>query len=100
MSFVLKYRVGQGSKVATQDLAAAVCFVFRNSETLDVATDGYSVWGQFLRALGWRASIGSHGVAAFGGDDLPKPAAVVMAYTAHSDHSDNEPPTFVVVGSG
>ena len=45
------------------------------------------------------ASIGSHGVAAFGGDDLPKPAAVVMAYTAHSDHSDNEPPTFVVVGS-
>ena len=96
--FVLKYRVGQGSKVATQDLAAAVCFVFRNSETLDVATDGYSVWGSSAGAR-MAASIGSHGVAAFGGDDLPKPAAVVMAYTAHSDHSDNEPPTFVVVGS-
>lgn len=99
--FVLKYRVGQGGSVATQDLAAAVSFVFRNSETLDVATDGYSLWGSSAGAR-MAASIGSHGVSAFGGDDLPKPATVVMAYTAHSDHSDhseNEPPTFVVVGS-
>jgi acetyl esterase/lipase len=44
------------------------------------------------------ASIGSHGVARFGGKDLPKPSAVVMAYTAHSDHSSVEPRTFVVVG--
>ena len=44
------------------------------------------------------AAIGSHGVAAFGGDDLPKPSSVVMAYTAHSDYSPNEPPTFVIVG--
>jgi acetyl esterase/lipase len=96
--FVLKYRVGQGGRVATEDLAAAVSFVFRNSETLDVATDGYSLWGSSAGAR-MAASIGSHGVAAFGGDALPKPAAVVMAYTAHSDHSDSEPPTFAVVGS-
>lgn len=96
--FVLKYRVGQGGKVATEDLAAAVSYVFRNSETLNVATDGYSLWGSSAGAR-MAASIGSHGVVAFGGDDLPKPAAVVVAYTAHSDHSDNEPPTFVVVGS-
>ncbi|QCM08637.1 alpha/beta hydrolase (plasmid) [Agrobacterium tumefaciens] len=96
--FVLKYRVGQGGKVATQDLAAAVSFIFRNSETLAVETDGYSLWGSSAGAR-MAASIGSHGVTAFGGDDLPKPAAVVMAYTAHSDHSDSEPPTFVVVGS-
>jgi len=44
------------------------------------------------------ASIGSHGVARFGGKDLPKPSTVVMAYTAHSDLSINEPPTFVAVG--
>jgi len=44
------------------------------------------------------ATIGSHGVAGFGGDYLPKPSAVVMAYTAHSDYSSDEPPTFVVVG--
>lgn len=96
--FVLKYRVGQGGSVATQDLATAVSYVFRNSETLDVSTEAYSVWGSSAGAR-MAASIGSHGVAAFGGDGLPKPAAVVMAYTAHSDHSDSEPPTFVVVGS-
>jgi acetyl esterase/lipase len=44
------------------------------------------------------AAIGSQGVASFGGDDLPKPSAVVMAYTGHSEYSANEPPTFVVVG--
>jgi predicted esterase len=44
------------------------------------------------------AAIGSHGVASYGGNDLPKPSAVVMAYTAHSDHSSDDPPTFVVVG--
>ena len=44
------------------------------------------------------AAIGSHGTAAFSGDELPKPATVVMAYTGHSDVSRHEPPTFVVVG--
>jgi predicted esterase len=44
------------------------------------------------------AAVGSHGTAAFGGDDLPKPATVVMAYTGHSDVSMDEPPTYVVVG--
>ena len=42
---------------------------------------------------------GSHGVANFGGDQLRKPSAVVMAYTAHSDYASSEPPTFVVVGA-
>ncbi len=44
------------------------------------------------------AAIGSHGVARYGASDAPKPAAIVMAYTAHSDYSSGEPPTFVVVG--
>jgi acetyl esterase/lipase len=44
------------------------------------------------------AAIGSNGAAAFGGDDLPKPSAVVMAYTGHSAYRSQEPPTFVVVG--
>ena len=44
------------------------------------------------------AAIGSHGVARYGGGDVPKPSAIVMAYTAHSDYSSAEPPTFVVVG--
>lgn len=96
--FVLKYRVGQGGRVATEDLAAAVSFVFESSKALDVATDGYSLWGSSAGAR-MAASIGSHGVTAFGGDSLPGPATVVMAYTAHAEYSDSEPPTFVVVGS-
>jgi len=44
------------------------------------------------------AAFGSNGVARFGGDDLPKLSAVVMAYTGHSQYSAHEPPTFVVVG--
>lgn len=96
--FVLKYRVGQGGRVATEDLAAAVSFVFENGRTLDVETDGYSLWGSSAGAR-MAASVGSHGVAAFDGDELPRPAAVIMAYTAHSDHSETEPPTYVVVGS-
>lgn len=44
------------------------------------------------------AAIGSYGTSRFGGADLPRPSTVVMAYTGHSDHASNEPPTFVVVG--
>jgi predicted esterase len=44
------------------------------------------------------ASIGSHGVAKYGGVNAPGPSAVVMAYTGHSDYGSVEPPTFVVVG--
>ena len=45
------------------------------------------------------AYIGSHGTEAFGGGAHPAPAAVVMAYTAHSDVADEEPPTFVVTSA-
>jgi acetyl esterase/lipase len=96
-AFVLKYRAGQGGAVATQDLAAAISYVFRNAESLGVSTDSYSLWGSSAGAR-MAAAIGSHGVAAFGGDNLPKPSTVVMAYTAHSDFSPKEPPTFAVVG--
>ena len=37
-------------------------------------------------------------MANYGGDDAPKPSAIVMAYTAYSDYSPTEPPTVVVVG--
>jgi acetyl esterase/lipase len=97
-AFVLKYRAGQGEAVATHDLAAAITFVYRNAEALGVSTRGYSLWGSSAGAR-MAASIGSHGVARFGGVNLSKPSAVVMAYTAHADVSDHEPPTFAVVGT-
>ena len=96
-AFVLRYRTGQGGAVATEDLAAALSYIFRNAETLGVSTANYSLWGSSAGAR-MAAAIGSHGAASFGGDALPKPSAVVMAYTAHSDYGSAEPPTFVVVG--
>jgi acetyl esterase/lipase len=89
--------VGQGGAIATQDLAAALSYIFRNANMLGVSTDGYSLWGSSAGAR-MAAAIGSHGVAHFGGDALPKPSVVVMAYTGHADYSSEEPPTFVVVG--
>jgi acetyl esterase/lipase len=96
-AFVLKYRAGAGGAVATRDLAAAISYVFRNAKTLGVGTEAYSLWGSSAGAR-MAAAIGSHGTASFGGDDLPKPSAVVMAYTGHSEVESHEPPTFVVVG--
>ena len=96
-AFVLKYRVGQGGTVATEDLAAAMSWIFHNAATLDVGTNGYSLWGSSAGAR-MAAFIGSHGVAKYRGGDLPKPSTVVMAYTAHSDYSSAEPPTFALVG--
>jgi len=96
-AFVLKYRAGRGGTPATEDLAAAISYIIRNAEALGVDPRGYSLWGSSAGAR-MTASIGSHGVAAFGGDEVPKPTTVVMAYTAHSDISAREPPTFVIVG--
>ena len=95
--FVLKYRAGHGGAVATQDLAAALAYIFKNASTLQVSTAGYSLWGSSAGAR-MVAAIGSHGTAAFGAQPLPKPSVVVMAYTGHSEVTVSEPPTFVVVG--
>src|SRR5512143_2902374 len=96
-AFVLRYRAGHGEAVATRDLAAALTYIPRNAEALGVSTSGYSLWGSSAGAR-MAAAVGSHGVANYGGGDVPKPSAVVMAYTGHSDHASAEPPTFVVVG--
>ena len=61
------------------------------------STQDYSLWGSSAGAR-MAAAIGTHGVAHFGGDAVPKPSAVVMAYTAHSEYSPEDPPTFSVVG--
>lgn len=96
-AFVLKYRTGHGGIIATEDLAAALSYIFESAAALGVSTKGYSLWGSSAGAR-MAASIGSHGAARYGGDAIPKPAAVVMAYTAHADYSAAEPLTFAVVG--
>ena len=96
-AFVLKYRAGAGGRVATEDLAAALAYIFQNASALQVSTEGYSLWGSSAGAR-MAAAIGSHGTGAFGAQPLPKPAVVVMAYTGHAEVTAAEPPTFVVVG--
>jgi acetyl esterase/lipase len=96
-AFVLRYRTGQGGAIATEDLAAAVSYIARHASALGVGTANYSLWGSSAGAR-MAAAIGTHGVARFGGDALPKPSTVVMAYTGHSEYSAGDPPTFVVVG--
>jgi len=96
-AFVLKYRAGVGERAATEDLAAALSYIFRHAKELDVGVRSYSLWGSSAGAR-MAAAIGSHGVARFGGAELPKPSVVVTAYTAHSETSSDEPPTYVVVG--
>jgi len=94
-AFVLQYRVG-GQLRACQDLAAALSYIFENSEKLEVNTKDYSVWGSSAGAR-MAAQIGSYGAANFGGSNLPKPCIVVMAYTGHTDFTEKDPPTFVIV---
>lgn len=96
-AFVVRYRVGLGQQAAAEDMARAISFIFENAEDLDVSVSDYSVWGSSAGAR-TAALIGTHGVGAFGGDNLPGPSTVVMAYTSHTDIGQSEPPTYVIVG--
>ena len=96
-AFVVRYRAGLGERAATEDLAAAISYLFKNAAQLGIETAGYSVWGSSAGAR-VAANLGSYSVRRFGGDYLPNPSVVVMAYTAHSAYTTAEPPTFVVVG--
>jgi acetyl esterase/lipase len=57
-AFVLRYRAGHGGMVATQDLTAALSYIFENAERLGVGTEGYSLWGSSAGAR-MAAAIGS-----------------------------------------
>ena len=94
-AFALIYR--PGADTACEDLARAISFIFEHAQELQVDTSCYSLWGGSAggRMAAW---LGSYGPAAFGGDDLPQPGAVIMQYTGHSDYTENDPPTFACVG--
>ena len=94
-AFALIYR--PGAQTACEDLARAISFIFEHAEELEVDTDCYSLWGGSAGGC-MAAWLGSYGPAAFGGDDLPRPGAVIMQYTGHSDYTENDPPTFACVG--
>ncbi|HEY0172227.1 MAG TPA: alpha/beta hydrolase [Pyrinomonadaceae bacterium] len=95
-AFVIRYRVGE--QRATEDLAAATAYVIRNAGALGVGTRGYSLWGGSAGAR-MVGNIALRGASAYGGGDLPKPAAVVIAYTGQSTYSSEFPPTFMTVSA-
>lgn len=96
-AFVLQYRTG-GEMTACEDMAAALSWIFENAEHLGITAAGYSVWGGSAGAR-MAADLGSFGASAFGGNDILRPAAVIMAYTGHSRYTENDPPAFAVVSS-
>jgi acetyl esterase/lipase len=95
-AFVIRYRVGE--QRATEDLAAATAYVIRNAGALGVGTRGYSLWGGSAGAR-MVGNIALRGVSAYCGGDLPRPAAVVIAYTGQSTYSSEFPPTFMTVSA-
>lgn len=95
-AFAVQYRTG-GADVATEDLAAAITFIFEHADELEVDTDQYSVWGGSAGAR-IAAYLGSYGPGEFGGGNLPRPGAVIMQYTGHSDYTESDPPTYVCIG--
>jgi acetyl esterase/lipase len=96
-AFVIRYRIG-GGQWATEDLAAAITYIFHNAENLGVRVADYSVWGGSAGAR-MAGNIAVSGIPAFGGDNLPKPATVVIAYTGQSSYSSEFSPAFITVAA-
>ena len=93
-AFVIRYRIG-GEQRATEDLAVAIAYVFRNAEALGVSIKDYSVWGGSAGAR----MAGDIAVSAYGGGSLPKPATAVIAYTGQSSYSKDFSPAFITVAA-
>ncbi len=95
-AFVIRYRISE--QKATEDLAAAIAYIFRNAEALGVSTEDYSLWGGSAGAR-MVGNIALSGVAAYSGGNLPRPSLAVIAYTGQSSYSHNFPPTFITVSA-
>ena len=95
-AFALIYR--PGAQTACEDLARAITFIFEHADELEVDTACYSLWGGSAGAR-MAAYLGSYGPAGFGGGDLPRPGAVIMQYTGHSEYTESDPPTYACVGT-
>jgi acetyl esterase/lipase len=94
-AFVLRYRLG--NRKATEDMDAAIDFIEEHADELGIDRQNYSLWGS---SAGARvvANINANGVKAYGGKSGIRPRVVVMAYTGHAGYSENDPPTFSIVG--
>jgi len=96
-AFVIRYRIGSEQR-ATEDLAAAIAYVFRHAESLGVSTNDYSAWGGSAGAR-MAGNIALNGVSAYGGGNLPKPETAVIAYTGQTSYSKDFSPAFITVAA-
>ncbi len=96
-AFVIRYRIGS-EQYATEDLAAAIAYIFRHAETLGVSTQDYSVWGGSAGAR-MAGNIVLNGVSAYGGGNLPKPVTAVIAYTGQSSYARDFSPASITVAA-
>jgi acetyl esterase/lipase len=95
--FVIRYRIGSEQK-ATEDLAAAISFIFRKKEILNVETKDYALWGGSAGAR-MVGNIALRSVSAYGGGNIPRPAVAVIAYTGQTSWSKDFSPSFITVAS-
>lgn len=95
-AFALIYR--PGAQTACEDLSRALQFIFENARTLQVDTEGYSLWSGSAggRMTAWVSELGT---AAFGAIPLPKPAADIIQYTGLQEVSPQDVPTYMNVGT-
>jgi acetyl esterase/lipase len=93
-AFVLRYRIGSEQK-ATEDLAAAISFIFTNAAELGISVNDYSVWGASAGAR-MAGNIALNGVFRYVGGNIPKPSTAIIAYTGQSSYSNDFSPAFFV----
>jgi acetyl esterase/lipase len=96
-AFVIRYRIGS-EHAATEDLAAAIQFIFENAATLKVDTKNYSLWGGSAGAR-MVGNIAYYGINAFTSGNYPAPVTVVIAYTGQSLYDKGFPATFIIVST-
>lgn len=95
-AFALIYR--PGARTACEDLARAIVFLHEHADELEIDMSDYSLWGGSAGAR-MAAWLGAYGTSAFGENQYPKPAAVIMQYTGLSEVTGDEPPTYACVGT-
>ncbi len=87
-----------GYDTGPEDCARAVAFIFEHADELEMDTSDYSLWGGSAgaRIADW---VGTYGTACYGQKQYPRPAAVIMQYTALSEVTGKEPATYNCVGT-
>ena len=96
-AFALIYRPGW--ETAMEDLGRAIAFIEEHAEKLQVAKEGYSLWGGSAGAR-MAATLGNKEyLRQYAGTELPQAGAVIMQYTGHSEASRRDAPTYACCGT-